>query len=77
MTVAPEMEISGFFNNSVVSHDVFSGSHLVREGMDCFAENRHLRGDMMFRKNINRTPQTVRGCSSFAPPGNTSLLFIS
>lgn len=30
MTVAPEMEISGFFNNSVVSH-VFSGTCPVKE----------------------------------------------
>jgi hypothetical protein len=40
-----------------------------------FAENRHLRGRLMFRKNINGTPQTIGGCSRIATPYNASLVF--
>lgn len=60
-----EEEISGFFNNSAVSCDV-SLEAVLWEGMQCFAESRHLRGWVMCRKNRSRTPQTVRAlfCSA-------------
>lgn len=52
---------SGFFNNSVVLHDIFLEA-VLWEGMWC-AKNTHLRGHRMVGKNINVTPQTVRGRS--------------
>ena len=52
-----DVETCGYFNNSVVSHDVFLEAAWW-EGMWCFAESRHLREHMMFRKNINGAPQT-------------------
>lgn len=68
-----EVEIFGFLNNSVMTHDVFLDA-VLWEGMQCFAKSRHLRGPVMFRKNINRTPQTERGCSCMAA---SSLLYWS
>lgn len=68
------VEISGFFTNSVCVTWCFSWGCLVREGMWCFAENRHLRGRNMVRKNISRTPQIVRECSYISMPCNSSLL---
>jgi hypothetical protein len=56
-----------------MSPHVFSGSCLVRRHM-IFCWSRHLRGGMMFRKNINITPQTVRG-SCIGSPYNASLVF--
>lgn len=47
-----EVEISGFFNSSVLSHDVFLDA-VLWERMWCFAENRHLRVHMMVRKNMS------------------------
>lgn len=48
---------------------------VLREGMRCFAENRHLRGHMMFRKNINESPQAVKSCSCIATMWHALLLF--
>jgi hypothetical protein len=36
-----ELEISGFFGDSIVSYDVFSGNCLIR---GCFCWSRHMRG---------------------------------
>jgi hypothetical protein len=38
--------------------------------MWCFAENRHLKGYMSFRKNTNGTTQTLRGSSYIVMPCN-------
>jgi hypothetical protein len=68
------VEISGFFNNSVVPCDVFLEA-VLKEGMWCFPENKHLRGHMMFISNINRTPQTVRELDCITMPCNALLVF--
>lgn len=53
---------------------MFYGSRHVRVCM-MFCWNRRLRGCMAFRKSINRTPQTLRGCSCIAMSGSTLLVF--
>ena len=77
------MKISGFFENSLVSHDFFSRSCLMR---GCFAEA-DMGGHMMFwwsgclircamfRKNINKTPKTVKEYSCIAISCNALLVF--
>ena len=44
-------DISRLFLKSLVAN---------KDATWCFAENRYLRGHMMFRKNLNGTSQTVR-----------------
>lgn len=68
-------EISAFFNNSVVSCDVFLEA-VLWQGLWYFAENRHMRGCMMFRKSIYGTPQTVTGCSCTAMLCKPSMLLL-
>jgi hypothetical protein len=37
--------------------------------------SRHLRGYVVFGKNISRAPQTVEGCSCITTPCNALLVF--
>ena len=55
-----EVEISGFFNDLVVSHYVFLEA-VLQEGMWSFTEKKTLERGVMVRKNINGVQQTVRG----------------
>jgi hypothetical protein len=50
-----EVETSGFFRNSVMSNDVLL-EH-TSERMFCYT--RHVKGHVMFRRNINMTPMTT------------------
>jgi hypothetical protein len=53
------VEISGFFRD-LGYNDVLLG----QSGERTFCYSKHVKGHMMFRKNISMTPQTVR----FVPP---------
>lgn len=59
---------------SALLHAVL-GEDVLWEGTQCFAENRYLRGLMVFRKNINRTLQTMRKFFCIAMPSKASLVF--
>ena len=50
-----ELETSSFFGKSVMSNDVLLGH--TGERMFCYSK--HVKGHMMFIRNINMTPQTV------------------
>jgi hypothetical protein len=50
-----DVETSGFFGKSVMSNDVLLGY----TGERMFCCSRHMKGHVMFRKNINMTPLTV------------------
>lgn len=52
----------------------FSGNCFVK-GHVVFCCSRRLRGRAMFRKNINRTPQTVGGHSCIGSPCHVPLVF--
>jgi hypothetical protein len=66
-----EVDISGFSGNSVMPYDVLLGQ--TGEGMFCWSK--HMRGCMMFRKNITMTPQRVGGDSGIDSPCSVSKIF--
>ena len=49
-----EVETSGFFGKSVMSNNVFLG----HRGERMFCYTKHVKGHMMFRRNINITPDS-------------------
>lgn len=67
-----EVETSSFFGKGVVPKDVL----LEHTGKRIFCYSRHVTGHVMFRENINRTPQTVgaRELVPFALPCYSSLM---
>jgi hypothetical protein len=58
----PEVETSGFFGKEVMSNDVLLG--LTGERRFCYS--RQVKGHVLFRENINMTPQTV-GAGELVP----------
>jgi hypothetical protein len=69
------VEVYGFFKiTSFVSYDVFLVA-VFGEDMCFFAEKRHLRGHMMFRKKIKPTLPTMKACSYTATWYNAFLVF--
>ena len=74
-----EVEIRGFFNNSVVPRDVFFWKLSCERACDILLKTDTLRGCVVFRKNINRTPQSVRRgpCSALVQCFTSALVVTS